>query len=420
MSRRTVVAAACALLAACSAQPPADEAQQLTDVSRGTELVGTAFGAPLPGLGAHELDLFDQGKHAFMEAEDAAEGLGPVFNEASCVACHVGGGGAVGGSNGRLETRFGRLDADGSFDPLSAKGGSLLQDHAIGVQIGHTPPDPNSSFDFVPETVPPEANVVAGRRTTPLFGLGLVDAVPDAEIRAIAAAQRFFAPAVAGKVAVVDDLASGKKAVGKFGWKNGNPTLFQFSGDAYLNEMGITSPFFQNENCPQGDCSMLAQYNPRPDLNDASGADVQKFADFMTFLGPPPRGQKTPQALRGESVFASVGCAQCHVPALVTGRNAVPALSEKVFHPYSDFLLHDMGSLGDGIAQGAAGPREMRTAPLWGLRANTVPLPGGGTKLTLLHDGRAATVSEAILAHDGQGARARDRFAHLGRVDRAA
>ena len=114
----------------------------------------------------------------------------------------------------------------------------------------------------------------------------------------------------------------------------------------------------------------------------------------------------------GKSLFDSedVGCAHCHVPTLVTGRNAVPALDRKIFHPYSDFLLHDMGALGDGIAQGAANTRQIRTAPLWGVRVAT----------TLLHDGRVTMPAEAILAHDGQGRAARDRFARLGRFERAA
>ena len=402
MARRIVVAATVVCLAACGAQPPPQDVPQMTHRAAGTELVGTAFGAPLPGLGAGDLALFEQGRTAFMAVDDVADGLGPVFNEASCVACHSSPGGAVGGSTGRLETRFGAVNADGSFNPMAAQGGSLLQDHGIGLT-------PSGAYTSLAETVPAYATVVAKRRTTPLFGLGLVDAVPDAEIRAIAALQRIFAPAIAGRVAVVKDLATGKLAVGKFGWKNGNPTLFQFSGDAYLNEMGITSPFFPDENCPQGDCGSL-QYNPRPDLNDPSGADVQAFADFMTFLGPPPRGTATLTTLRGELIFAALGCGQCHVPTLVTGRNAVPALDEKVFHPYSDFLLHDMGALGDGIAQGAAGPREMRTAPLWGLRANTA----------FLHDGRALTPEGAILAHDGQGADARHRFSGLDARQKAA
>jgi CxxC motif-containing protein (DUF1111 family) len=130
----------------------------------------------------------------------------------------------------------------------------------------------------------------------------------------------------------------------------------------------------------------------------------------MTFLGPPPRGATTLTTLRGELIFAVIGCAQCHVPTLVTGANALQAFAEKAFHPYSDFLLHDMGTLGDGIAQGAAGPREMRTAPLWGLSANPA----------FLHDGSAATPEDAIRAHDGQGARARDRFAGLDVSQRQA
>ena len=376
----------------------------MPDRAPGSELVvsGSAFGDALADLGAADLAAFAEGRSHFMDEEGVADGLGPVFNEASCVACHIGPHSAVGGSTGRLETRFGKVNPDGTFNPLADEGGSLLQDHGIGLT-------PDGRWTFGAEELPNDAAVIAKRRTTPLFGLGLVDAVPDAEIRAIAAVQRIFAPAIAGKVAVVTDLAAGKQAVGKFGWKNGNPTLFQFSGDAYLNEMGITSPFFPDENCPQGDCASL-QYNPRPDLNDATGEDVQFFADFMTFLGPPPRGPTTFTSLRGELIFAVIGCGQCHVPTLVTGEHPVPALNKKVFQPFSDFLLHDMGALGDGIAQGAAGPREMRTAPLWGLSGNPA----------FLHDGSAVTPEDAILAHDGQGGRARDRFAGLDASEKAA
>src|SRR5207253_10536490 len=217
--------------------------------------------------------------------------------------------------------------------------GSLLQGIGGGRQPALNPADPASFFDFVAETVPAEASVTARRRTAPLFGLGLVDAVPDSENRAIAAAQRFYAPSVAGKVAVVTNLTTGKPAVGKFGWKNGNPTLLQFSADAYLNEMGITSPLFPDENCPQGRCSDLA-FNPVPALNDADGADVLAFASFMMFLAPPPRAPQTAQTLAGERVFNSIGCAVCHMPTLVTGPNAVGALDGVEYHPYSDFLLH--------------------------------------------------------------------------------
>jgi CxxC motif-containing protein (DUF1111 family) len=386
---RTNVALAigAALVSPCgdSRSPPVDAIRDLQFETR------TAFGDPLPGLAADELALFKHGKTVFEQVEDVAEGLGPVFNEASCVACHAGP--AVGGSTGRLETRFGRRNGDGSFDPLVSEGGSLLQDHAIGAVAGYA---------YLAETVPPDANVTAQRRTTPLFGLGLVDATPDAEFHAIAAVQSRLSPDVAGTVSIVPNVFTGKPGVGKFGWKGQNPTLLQFAGDAYLNEMGITSPKFPDESCPQGKCEQLA-HNPRPDLNDPDGADVQAFTDFMSFLAPPPRAPRTLKSVIGGGVFNVLGCALCHVPTLVTGPNALRALDRVAYHPFSDFLLHDMGSLGDGIVQGATGARQMRTAPLWGMRVAP----------SLLHDGRAATATEAILAHDGQARRARDRFAAL-------
>jgi CxxC motif-containing protein (DUF1111 family) len=243
---------------------------------------------------------------------------------------------------------------------------------------------------------------VARRKTTPLFGLGLVDAVPDRVFVAISRWQKRFTPETAGRPNFVTNLATGKPAVGKFGWKSQVPTLLQFGGDAYLNEMGITSPMFPDENCPQGNCALppLCDLGPKP--ND-DGSGPQAAAAFMTFLAPPPRGPRNWQALAGKNVFYEIGCANCHLPVLETGPNPVAALNHVTFQPFSDFLLHDMGSLGDGIEQGQASGREMRTAPLWGLR----------TRTTLLHDGRASTVSDAILAHDGQGSAARKRFQRL-------
>jgi len=270
-------------------------------------------------------------------------------------------------------------------------GGSLRQDHGIG-QVG--------LYDFNAERVPPEATIIAQRRTPPLFGLGLVDAVPDATFEALARMQARSTPETAGRTNKVTDIAN-KVVVGKFGWKAQVPTLFQFAGDAYLNEMGITNPLFPNENCPQGDCSLLSG-NPAPGLND-DGAGVEAFANFMTLLAPPPRGLITNDVAAGEVIFMSLGCANCHVPALKTGSHAVKAIAHQTFFPFSDFLLHDMGNLGDGIEQGQATGREMRTAPLWGLREIK----------RFLHDGRAATIDQAIRAHDGQGAAARDGFIAL-------
>jgi len=351
------------------------------------------FGDPLAHLTAAELVLCDSGKADFEAVETVVpDGLGPVFNEKACVACHLGPGNAVGGTINRLETRFGR-SSGGAFDPLVNLGGSLLQDHAIGLVA--------DGFTFVPEVVPPEANVVAQRITTPLFGLGLVDAVPDEELLQLARFEAATSPATAGTPSMTTEIRTGLTRVGRFGWKAQNPTLHQFAGDAYLNEMGITNPEFPQENCPQGDCSVLV-HNPVPALND-DGSGVKKFTDFMTLLAPPPRGGLSLQVLAGSRIFALTGCADCHTPALVTGPSPVRALSRKVFQPFSDFLLHDMGSLGDGIVQGTATGRQIRTAPLWGVRVRT----------RLLHDGRATSLAAAVLAHDGQGERARNRFAGL-------
>jgi CxxC motif-containing protein (DUF1111 family) len=382
-------------LGACSG-PSGD----LTDLAGNTgkrEVVTRAFGDPLPDLGPDELARFEAGENTFRRNHNSTSGVGPVMTGIACLGCHDFPP-AIGGSNQRLETRFGRRNADGSFDPLLALGGPLLQDQAIGRVA--------SGFTFAPEQLPPEANVVAIRRTTPLFGLGLVDATPDATFQAIAAWQMAHEPGAAGRPAMVLDIPTQQSAVGKFGWKAAHPTLRQFNADAFINEMGITTAFFPDENCPQGDCAALAE-NPRPDMNDPDGRSLSEAHDFVQFLGPPPR---TGSSERGASLFRSVGCAVCHVQTLVTGPHPLAALDRVAYHPFSDFLLHDMGSLGDGIDQGDAKGAEMRTQPLWGVSRQT----------RLLHDGRVATLGAAILAHDGQGKGARDRFAALTQADQNA
>jgi CxxC motif-containing protein (DUF1111 family) len=250
---------------------------------------------------------------------------------------------------------------------------------------------------------------MAHRRTTPLFGLGLVDNVPDVFLQQVAAQEQARTPETAGRVNMVLDAASGQLRVGRFGWKCQEATLFSFSGDAYVNEMGVTTPLFPVENCPQGNCALLSASGLPPVPNNADNGDLAGFTDFMTFLAPPPAGPMSSQARRGADVFVQVGCANCHLPTFRTGPSPSAAFNRVTFSPFSDFLLHDMGRLGDGIAQGGAGTREMRTAPLWGVRSLT----------TFLHDGRADSLTDAILAHDGQGRDARDRFASLGRDQRA-
>jgi CxxC motif-containing protein (DUF1111 family) len=354
-------------------------------------------GDALQRLSPAELARFNNGRQEFADVENVADGLGPVFNGRSCGECHNAP--ALGGGNRRLVTRIGTRTGN-AFDALTNLGGSLLQDRAIGPRDGSVHP-------FRPEVVPAAATIVAHRRSTPLFGLGLVDATPDVVFVALAADQASRPDGTAGRVSRVQNISAGMQTVGKFGWKAQVPTLFQFSGDAYVNELGITNPQFPDENCPQGNCAELS-FNPVPAINDL-GDGVEALRDFMTFLAPPPRAAVISRdANDGEQLFAQIGCASCHVASLTTGRNAVAALDRVTYHPYSDFLLHDMGTLGDGIEQGSATGRELRTSPLWGLRFVQ----------TYLHDGRANTLDQAVLAHEGQGRASRDRYSRLDQASK--
>ncbi len=354
----------------------------------------TGLGGPLGGLTDAELTAFLDGQADFRTVETVAGGLGPIFNDVSCVACHDAGG--AGGGSRRTVTRFGRT-VNGVFDPLESQGGSLLQARAINPGVR--------------EVVPREANTVARRVTTPLFGAGLIEAIPDSTIVLGTLQQK---PAgIAGKVSMVKDVVSGENRVGRFGWKAQQATLLAFSGEAYVNEMGVTNRFFPAENAPNGNAALLARFDRVAEVEDEVSAidgkgGIDRAADFMRLLAPPPRGPATASAVAGAAIFARLDCAVCHTPAMTTGRHAIAALSEQTVGLYSDLLLHDMGALGDGIAEGTAGPREMRTAPLWGLRSRP----------TWLHDGRANTVDQAVRGHAGEAQNSRDRYVALSAAER--
>jgi CxxC motif-containing protein (DUF1111 family) len=343
-------------------------------------------GAPLAGLTAAELADFHDGRDEFVAVETPEGGLGPIFNNSSCVACHSAGG--VGGASTQTVTRFGRL-TQGQFDDLARLGGSLLQARAIDVAAL--------------ERVPREASITTRRVTTPLFGAGLMEAVTDDTIEQNA--RKPQPDGVHGRVSYVLDVATGQRRVGRFGWKAQHATLLAFAGDAYLNEMGVTSRFFPHENAPNGRADLLARFDKLPDPEDVvepdSGkGDIDHAADFMRLLAPAPTLPPTADSLAGQRLFGNARCTACHTPALTTGNSLVAALAHKPVALYSDLLLHDMGALGDGIAQETARGRDMRTAPLWGLRLRPA----------YLHDGRARTVEAAIEAHDGEAVASRRRF----------
>jgi len=357
---------------------------------------GAMFGDPLPGLGSNDRLLFEAGKEDFNEVQEVKDGLGPLFNARGCGECHSFP--TTGGSSAVSEVRFGRY-VDGVFDDLAAEGGSLLQLFAI---------EPKCQ-----ELLPPRANRVGQRQTTPLFGAGLIEAIPDSQILLSADLQRHSVPEQAGGVHHVTSVSDRQVHVGRFGWKAQQALLLDFSGDAYLNEMGITNDLFPHENAPNGNRQLLAECDKVADPEDKARPDtglrgIDNFTNFMRFLAPPPRGAITQRVRRGEALFDQVGCAVCHRPSY-TAVSSHRVLNGQTVALYSDLLLHDVGT-GDQIAQGDAGPNEFRTPPLWGLRASA----------PYLHDGSAATPLQAIREHGKQAESARKRFEKLSSEERDA
>jgi CxxC motif-containing protein (DUF1111 family) len=203
---------------------------------------------------------------------------------------------------------------------------------------------------------------------------------------------------------VITDVATGQRRIGRFGWKAQVATLLTFSGDAYTNEMGITNELFPTE--PYGgisearmrECDRLKDPEDVVDPRTGKRA-IDNFESFMKFLAPLSRGLITEEARTGEQVFTALGCASCHVPALSTGASATAALHRKTVPLYSDLLLHDIGT-GDGIAQEAALPAEIRTPALWGLRF----------RRPLMHDGSAMTPADALRQHGGEASAVMERY----------
>ena len=360
-------------------------------------------GEPVKGLDAAQLQRFADGLVEFDFVLGVADGLGPVFNDNSCGTCHAFP--LSGGSGTKLVTRFGKAASGGNpFDPLANKGGTLKQEQFI---------DPACQ-----EFVPAEADVVINRVTPQTFGVGLLEAIDDADIQAYATTPPD--PNVSGVVRMVQPLEGGPMRASKMGWKGGVATVLTFSGDASMNEMGLTNRLVQHENEPNGDPALLAAWDSVPDPEDfadpITGLErIDRQTDFQQFLAPPPQ---TPQTgMTGETVFETIGCAACHVSdAYVTTGHSEAILNGVSIKPYSDFLLHDMGTLGDGIVDGICSETEMMTRTLWGI----------GQRQTMLHDGRVTgvpfpdMVDWAIQDHDGEAAFSRTNYNNLVQADKDA
>jgi CxxC motif-containing protein (DUF1111 family) len=357
------------------------------------------LGEPLAGITPLQLEEFRLGLEDFVEVETSEDGLGPAFNGASCAVCHnvpvIGGGGVIG------EVRAAGRDSSGRPVALSPDGETLFQLFSIpthGCQV----------------QLPPEAVIIARRIPIPLFGAGLVEAIPDESILALSDPEDRDGDGVSGRAAVIRDVVTGDARVGRFGWKAQHATLLAFGADAYRNEMGITNDLFRGELGFGLGAEQYRHCDPLPDPEDridpaTRRRGIDNFESFMKFLAPVRRSEATVQVSAGEQLFARVGCASCHVPMLTTAPSRDLAFDRVVVPLYSDLLLHDVGT-GDEIPQAAALPEEIRTPALWGLRF----------RRPLLHDGSAPTVEEAIRRHGGEAARARRGFESLEPAARAA
>ncbi len=412
----------------------------------------SGFGSPLKAV-AHntsDLQIFATGQINFKEIETVPQ-VGPIFNGVSCAGCHsqpaIGGGGLfinelrVRNNSAPGPVHIFAVDNMLRSGPQSQGGTTIFAEgvraEPMGCQITVPGCQPSAcqkeemartTFQTSLPTCDPtsanfakDGNCSVGRAATPLFGLGLVEAVADQTLIDLAQSEP---SAVRGEVKEITEL--GRQRVARFGWKDDHATLRAFAGDAYLNEMGITNPDNPHE---LSECALdKSQFGVVLQTNDGvedttapdGRADIDRFSDFMRGLNPPPQLAQDASAQNGARLFGQAGCAGCHAPALTTDSNPaafIPpttggvalsstlnvALANQTLHPFSDFLLHDMGALGDGITSGGAGPTMMRTAPLWGLRA----------KSAFLHDGRAADIPTAIGLHDGQGKAAADAFKAL-------
>jgi CxxC motif-containing protein (DUF1111 family) len=369
-------------------------------------------GAAIAGLTAGESDFFtNHGIPQFSQVEAVADGLGPRFNLDSCGGCHIQP--ALGGSSPATNPQFTRASimAPGNTVPsFITQNGPVREARFIRNADGSRDGGVHDIFTIAgrvdkpagcaiqqPDFATQQANHnVIFRIPTPTFGGGLIEAITDTTIRSNLVSDPGGLKANFGIKGHVNTNGN-DGTVTRFGWKAQNKSLLIFAGEAYNVEMGITNENFPNEREEDPKCATNGTPKNHSGFNVGSTdpADMVSFMGFMKFLDQPTPvssfGAVSAASINnGRSLFTSTGCALCHTPTLTTGSSSTAALSNKQANLFSDLALHDMGSnLADGVTQGAAGPDEFRTAPLWGV----------GQRLFFLHDGRASNLLQAIKEH---------------------
>lgn len=396
----------------CLAALPLAKAQQPTEAPTGyqTPTYSTGPGTHSTGNGMTAPDVFADDQATFEEVDGVDKGLGPTYNARSCADCHQTP--VTGGSSQISEFRVGHKDSRGRFvnPTLTVNNGqtqiasrSLINDRSVCAEAQ--------------AVAPTSENIRTFRMSLPILGDGFIEAIPDSTLLAIAQQQRQQTRGnISGQAIQVPIMEgpAGTTRVGRFGWKGQQASLLSFSADAYLNEQGITSRLQPTD--VTNLCDTVA------DPEDVDN-DIDHFAAFMrATLAPPVDAtvMATHDAQIGKQLFSQIGCATCHVTAITTaptgtvlngGMFTVPdALGNKIIHPYSDFLLHNVGT-GDGIQQN--GPPEtadkLRTPPLWGLR----------TRDRLMHDGLSATRENAIARHGGEAGGATNNYIRLSSTQKS-
>jgi len=400
-----------------------------------------AAGSFFPTLNSNEQNFFNQALLRFQEVDsvsgaiagESGVGLGPTFNGNSCAQCHaqptIGGAspGLTSPQNPIQNPQVALATLDGATNTVPSfitTNGPVLEARFIKTSTGALDGGVHDLYtiagrsdavgctlaqpDFA--TALSTHNVIF-RTPTPLFGLGLVEATPDATLQANLAATQSARAAL--KIGGVFNTSGNDGTITRFGWKAQNKSLLMFAGEAYNVEQGVSNENFPNERSAVTGCVFNSSPEDstnllNPNVNSINfgtplgtesemSSDVVNFAAFIRLSAPPTPAPPTQSTQNGATQFNTIGCNLCHSPTLTTGPSIFTGMSNVTYNPYSDFALHNMGSLlSDGIHQGAASSNQFRTAPLWGL----------GQRLFFLHDGRTADLIQAIESHDSSGSEA--------------
>lgn len=447
-----------ALLAACDTGPSFTQAEPGEQLSAGdatvTKTDQNAFSLPLANLSPSRRLDFSVGNSFFRNpwviapaSTDARDGLGPLFNTNACQNCHIkdGRGHPPGPDAKQAVSMLVRLSVPAAADDDLTQGGLMpepiyggqFQDAAIPgiepegrVRVEYRPRtitfedghqvelrEPRLSFSNLAYGEMHPATLFSARIAPPVIGLGLLEAIPEADLLAHADPQDKDGDGISGRANRVWDRSNNTTAMGRFGWKAGQPSLRQQNAEAFANDMGLSSHLVPTDSCSAAQPDCLAMPN---------GGEVEvsdSILDNVTFYTrnlavPARRDVDDAQVLAGKSLFFQANCQGCHVPVFTTGADAAePELANQTIRPYTDMLLHDMGpGLADGRPEFLANGQEWRTPPLWGI--GLTEAVNGHTQF--LHDGRARNLMEAILWHGGEAAGSRDAVLAFDAEQRAA